>query len=325
MMRYFLRRLGHAFLMLIGVSLLSFLFTTLAPGNYLDEMRLDPQIAPETLVALRAQYQLDRPLPVRYVWWLNSLIRGKMGFSFAYNSPLAPLLMVRARNTLLLTMTATLLSWGLALPLGVWSAERLGHLPDRLLSWGTAVGLVVPDLALALGLLLFAVKSGWFPTGGMVSVDFESLSLLHKLGDLLHHMILPVAALVLSSLPLLVRHVRAAVGEVLDAPFLLAAKGYGIPKRRLLYRYALRAAANPLISLFGFSVGALLSGSLLVEVVMSWPGIGPFLLEAILARDLYVVIGGVLLSTLFLLGGNFLADVLLYWADPRIRKANGAG
>jgi peptide/nickel transport system permease protein len=325
MMRYFLRRLGHAFLMLIGVSLLSFLFTTLAPGNYLDEMRLDPQIAPETLLALRAQYQLDRPLPVRYASWLNSLIHGKMGFSFAYNSPVAPLLMVRARNTLLLTMTATLLAWGFALPLGVWSAERLGHLPDRLLSWGTAVGLVVPDLALSLGLLLFAVKSGWFPTGGMVSVDFESLSLLHKLTDLAAHMILPVAALVLSSLPLLVRHVRAAVAEVLGAPFLLAAKGHGIPKRQLLYRYALRAAANPLISLFGFSVGALLSGSLLVEVVMSWPGIGPFLLEAILARDLYVVIGGVLFSTLFLLGGNLLADVLLYWADPRIRKANGAG
>ena len=324
-MRYVLRRVGHAFLMLFGVSLLSFLFTTLAPGNYLDEMRLDPQIAPETLAALRAQYQLDQPLPVRYVSWLNSLIHGKMGFSFAYNSPVAPLLIVRARNTLLLTMVSTLFAWGLALPLGVWSAEHLGRLPDRLLSWGTAVGLVLPDLALALGLLLLAVKTGWFPPGGMVSVDFESFSLLHKLGDLLRHMILPVAALVLSSLPLLVRHVRAAVADVLGAPFLVAAKGHGIPKRRLLYHYALRAAANPLISLFGFSVGTLLSGSLLVEVVMSWPGLGPFLLEAILARDLYVVIGGVLVSTLFLLGGNFLADVLLYWADPRIRKESGAG
>lgn len=322
-MRYFLRRLGHAFVLLLGVSFLSFFFTTLAPGNYLDEMRLDPQIAPETVAALRAQYHLDQPLPVRYVFWLNSLIHGKMGFSFAYNSPVAPLLLARARNTLLLTIIATLFAWGLALPLGVWSAERLGHLPDRLLSWGTAVGLVLPDLALALGLLLFAVRSGWFPIGGMVSVDFESLSLLGKFGDLVRHMVLPVSALVLSSLPLLVQHVRAAVAEVLDAPFLLAARGHGIPKRWLLYRYALRAAANPLISLFGFSIGTLLSGSLLVEVVMSWPGLGPFLLEAILARDLYVVIGGVLLSTLFLLAGNFLADVLLYWVDPRIRTRSG--
>jgi peptide/nickel transport system permease protein len=324
MMRYFLRRLAHAFLLIFGVSILAFLFTTLAPGNYLDEMRLNPQISPETVAALRAQYELDRPLPVRYASWVSSLVRGEMGFSFAYNSPVAPLLMVRARNTLLLTVTATLLAWGIALPLGVWSAEHIGRFPDRLISWGTATLLVVPDLALALGLLVLAVRTGWFPTGGMASVDFGSFSLLHKLQDLSSHMVLPILALVLSALPLLVRHVRGAVAEVLGAPFLLAAQGHGIPRRTLLYRYALPAAANPLISLFGFSVGALLSGSLLIEVVMSWPGLGPFLLVAIMARDLYVVIGGVLFSTIFLVAGNFLADLLLYWADPRIRTESGS-
>jgi peptide/nickel transport system permease protein len=324
MMRYLLRRLSHAFLLLIGVSILAFLFATLAPGNYFDEMRLNPQIAPETVAALRAQYQLDRPLLVRYVAWLNSTIHGEMGFSFAYNSPVAPILISRARSTLLLTVTATLLAWGLALPLGVWSAERFGRWPDRLLSWGTAVLLVIPDLALVLGLLVFAVKTGWFPAGGMVSVDFENFSVIQKVRDLARHMALPVVALVLSVLPLLIRHVRAAVADVLGAPFLLAAQGHGIRRRTLLYRYALPAAANPLISLFGFSVSTLLSGSLLVEVVMSWPGLGPLLLESILSRDIYVVIGGVLLSTLFLVGGNLLADLLLYWADPRIRTESSA-
>ena len=318
-MRYLLRRFAHAFFLLIGASVLAFLFTTLAPGNYFDEMRLNPQIAPETVAALSAQYQVDRSLPLRYAAWVNSVLHGEMGFSFAYNSPVAPLLLVRARNTLLLAVTATLLAWGIALPLGVWSADRLGHLPDRMLSWGTAALMAIPDLGLALGLLMLAAMTSWFPTGGMTSVDFETFSQVHKLSDLLLHMTLPVAALVLSALPLLVRHVRAAVADVLDAPFLLAAKGHGIPQYRLLYRYALPAAANPLISLFGFSIGALLSGSLVIEVVMSWPGIGPLLVEAILARDLYVVIGGVLFSTLFLVGGNFLADTLLYWADPRIR------
>jgi peptide/nickel transport system permease protein len=325
MTRYLLRRLAHAFLLVIGVSILAFLFTTLAPGNYFDEMRLNPQIAPETLVALRAQYQLDRPLPVRYASWVNSVLHGQMGFSFAYNTPVAPLLLVRAKNTLVLTVTATLLAWAIALPLGVWSAERLGQLPDRLISWSTAALLVVPDLALALGLLVLTVRTGWFPTGGMASVDFESLSSLNKIRDLARHMALPVAALVLSALPLLVRHVRAAVADVLDAPFLLAAEGHGIPRRTLLFRYALPAAANPLVSLFGFSIGALLSGSLLIEVVMSWPGLGPFLLEAILARDIYVVIGGVLFSTIFLAAGNFLADMLLYWLDPRIRTTSTSG
>ena len=322
-MRFFLRRLRHALFLLAGVSILAFLFTTLAPGNYFDEMRLNPQISPETLAALRNQYQLDKPLALRYASWMNSVLHGQMGFSFAYNGPVAPLLFVRARNTLLLTITATLIAWVIALPLGVWSAERFGRLPDRLLSWATAGLLVIPDLALALGLLVLAVRTGWFPTGGMTSLDFQSLSLGGKIRDLVLHMTLPVAALVFSALPLLLRHVRAAVAEVLGAPFVLAAKGHGIPRRTLLYRYALRAAANPLISLFGFSVGALLSGSLLVEVVMSWPGLGPLLLESILSRDLYVVIGGVLLSTLFLVGGNFFADILLYWADPRIRTETG--
>jgi peptide/nickel transport system permease protein len=323
-MRYFLRRLMQASFLLVGVSILAFLFSAIAPGNYFDEMRLNPQISPETVAALRAQYQLDRPLPVRYARWVNSLLHGEMGFSFAYNSPVAPLLWVRARNTLLLTLTATLIAWALALPLGIWSATTLGRLPDRALSGATAAFLVIPNLVLALGLLILAVRSGWFPTGGMVSVGFESLSSVQKIRDVAWHMELPVLALVLSSLPILVRHVRAAVAEVLDVPFLRAAASHGISRGTLLYRYALRAAANPLISLFGFSVGALLSGSLLVEVVMSWPGLGPLLLEAIFARDLYVVIGGVLCSTIFLVAGNFLADVLVYWADPRIRTGAAA-
>ncbi len=324
MIRYFLRRLAHAFLLVIGASILAFFFTTLAPGNYFDEMRLNPQISPETLAALRTQYQLDRPLPIRYASWVNSVLHGQMGFSFAYNSPVAPLLLVRSKNTLLLTITATLLAWAIAIPLGVWSAERLGRLPDRVISWSTAALLVVPDLALALGLLVLAVRTRWFPTGGMVSVDFESLSSFGKIRDLAMHLALPVAALVLSTLPLLVRHVRAAVAEVLRAPFLLAAEGHGIRRGTLLYRYALPAAANPLASLFGFSIGALLSGSLLIEIVMSWPGLGPFLLEAILARDIYVVIGGVLFSTIVLAAGNFLADMLLFWLDPRIRTESAS-
>jgi peptide/nickel transport system permease protein len=323
-MRFLLRRLAHAALLLFAVSILTYLFASLAPGDYFDEMRLNPQIAPETVVALRAQYRLDRPLPLRYVRWLDSVVHGDLGYSFSYNSPVAPLLLVRARNTLVLTLTAALLAWGLALPLGVRGAENVGRLPDTLVSWMTAALLVVPDVVLALGLLLFAARSGWFPTGGLVSIDFDSLSLARKSLDLALHIMLPVSVLVLTALPLLVRHVRSAMTGVLEAPFLQAARGHGIPRRRLLYRYALPAAANPLISLFGFSVGTLLSGSLLVEVVMSWPGLGPLLVEAILSRDLFVVIGGVLLSTLFLVVGNLIADLLLYWADPRIRVESPA-
>jgi len=323
-MRYFAARFLQTLFLLVGVSFLTFLFSAMAPGNYVDEMRLNPQISPEALASLRARYQLDQPLPVRYARWLVSLAHGELGYSFAYNTPVAPLLWVRARNTLLLTLTATLITWALALLLGIWSAQTLGRLPDRALSLASAALLAIPDLVLALGLLILAARSGKFPTGGLVSVNFEALSLFEKVRDLANHMTLPIAALVLTTLPVLVRHIRSAMAEVLDAPFLRAAAAHGIPRRKLVYRYALRAAAHPLISLFGFSVGTLLSGSLLVEIVMSWPGLGPLLLEAILARDLYVVIGGVLFSMLFLVLGNFLADLLLYWADPRIRARAGA-
>jgi peptide/nickel transport system permease protein len=319
-MRYLIGRLLQTAFLLVGVSFLTFLFSSLAPGNYFDEMRLSPQVSPETLSALRAQYLLDQPLPVRYARWARSIAHGELGYSFAYNSPVAPLLWVRARNTLLLTLVATLISWILALPLGMWSAENLGRLPDRALSLATATLLAIPDLVLALGLLILAARSGLFPTGGLVSVNFESLSPFEKVRDVANHFALPVCALVLTTLPILVPHVRAAIAEVLGAPFLSAAVAHGIPRHKLLYRYALRAAAHPLISLFGFSVGTLLSGSLLVEIVMSWPGLGPLLLEAILARDLYVVIAGVLFSMIFLVMGNLFADVLLYWADPRIRS-----
>ena len=324
MIRFLLRRIAHAAFLLVGVSVLAFLFSTLAPGNYFDDMRLNPQISAERLNALRAEYQVDRPMVMRYARWARALLHGDLGFSFAYNTPVAPLLWTRARNTLLLTGTAMVLVWMLAVPLGVWSAERLGRPADVALSWATGVLLIVPDLALALGLLVLAVRSGWLPTGGMVSVGFEGFSAAHKIEDVASHMVLPVIVLVASALPVLLRHVRGAVAEALEAPFLRAATAHGISRMRLLYRYALPAAAHPLIALFGFSLGTLLSGSLLVEVVMSWPGLGPFLLEAILARDLYVVIGGVLLSTLFLVAGNFVADLLLYWADPRIR-AEGTG
>ncbi len=319
MTRYFTRRILHGLFLLFGVSLLAFLFLDLAPGNFLDEMRLNPQISSETVAALRAQYGLDRPLPVRYARWLRSVTRGEFGYSFSFNAPAGPLLWGRAKNTLLLTASAALLAWLIAVPLGVWSASRKGGIPDRLTSLGSVALLSVPDILLALGALYLASRSGWFPAGGMVSVGFESLPFWEKAKDAAAHAVLPVASLVLAALPVLLKHIRSAMAEVFDSAFLRTARGSGIPRRRLLFRYALPAAANPLISLLGLTVAALLSGSLLVEVIWSWPGLGPLLLEAILARDLYVVIGAVLLSTLFLLGGNLLADALLYWADPRIR------
>ena len=139
--------------------------------------------------------------------------------------------------------------------------------------------------------------------------------------DVVRHLALPVAVLALGMLPVLVRHVRSAMAEALDSPFALAARAHGIPRGRLLFRHLLPAAANPLVSLFGFSLGTLLSASLLIEVVMGWPGLGPLFLDAIMARDFAVVLAVVMLSTTFLVVGNLFADLAIYGLDPRIRTA----
>lgn len=318
-MRYLERRLIHSILLLIGVSVLCFLFADLAPGNFFDEMKLNPQVSPQTLAALKVQYGFDKPLPVRYFLWLKSGIRGEWGYSFAYNLPVRGLLTSRAGNTLLLTGLAALLSWLLAIPLGAWIANRPGRWSDWLCMGGTSLLLSIPELVLVLALLYLAVRTHALPVGGMASLGSEQLGFLPRLRDLGMHLVVPVSTLVLASLPLLVRHVRASIRETLNAPFIQAARGHGLSNSTLLFRYALPAAANPLISLFGFSVGGLLSASLLVEVVTGWPGLGPLLLEALMSHDMYVVVGVVMASTILMVLGNCLADVWLILADPRIR------
>jgi peptide/nickel transport system permease protein len=185
---------------------------------------------------------------------------------------------------------------------------------------GTTSGLLaVPDLLIGLMLLLVALKTGLFPTGGMFSPGAHDGDISSRARDLAVHAALPLCAIVLSTLPAILRHVRASAIDALHAPAVRAARGHGIRGWRLDLRYVLTIAANPLISLAGLSIATLLSASLLIEVVMSWPGLGPLLVEALLARDVHVVLGASMLATMFLVAGNLLADLTLFAVDPRIR------
>lgn len=312
-------RLGQRLLLLVGVSLCSFILLSAAPGNFFDDLKLNPQISSSTVAALQAQYGANRPLPERYARWVESIARGEWGYSLSYHCPVGALVWQRARNTLLLTACAILLAWMLALPWGIAEALYKGGWIDRTGEVILALLLATPDVLFALLLLLLAARTGWFPTGGMSSADAAQLSFTARIWDLGRHLFLPVVALALTTLPILARHVRSAMVGVLDAPFLTAARGHGISKFRLLYRHALPVALNSLISLFGFSVGSLLSISLLVEVILSWPGLGPLVVEAVLARDIYVVVAATMFSAVCLIAGNLLADFLLFCTDPRIR------
>lgn len=317
-MNYACRRVARTVVLLLATSIFCFVLSDLVPGSYFDELRLNPQVSPQTVAALRQQYGVDRPLPTRYLLWLKSAARGDFGYSFAYNAPVGPLLLVRARNTLILTIAATLLAWLLAVPLGALAAFRPGGWLDHTVTTGTSFMLSVPEIAVVLAVLAVAVRSHALPVGGMMSAGFDNLAWWGRVRDVGAHLVIPAGVLAFGIVAIVVRHVRSSVAEVLESPYIEAARGNGIRRSRLLFRHVLPAAANPAISLFGLSLAALLSGSLMVEVITGWPGLGPLVLEATLARDPYVVIGAVMLSAVVVVMGTLVADLLLLAFDPRI-------
>ena len=317
--RYFERRVLHTALLLAGVSVLTFSMAQLVPGSYLDELKLNPQISAETIEGLRLQYGLDQPLPVRYLRWVKSVATGDFGYSLAYNVRVRTLLWERKRSTLLLSVTAMFLAWGLALPLGIWSASCRGRWIDRLTSGASLILLGTPEAVLCLVFILIAARTEVLPTGGMTSVATQASSNLSSTFDVLRHLLIPTAALVLAALPVLLRHVRNSMCEALQGPSIQAARGHGVDDFRLLVRYALPQAANPLISLFGLSLAGLFCGSLVVEVITGWPGLGPLFLQSIFSHDFQVVLAIVMFSSALLSFANLTSDLLLYAVDPRIR------
>jgi peptide/nickel transport system permease protein len=315
--RYILQRLLQAAALLFLISVASFILARAAPGDYVNGLREDPRISEAAMNALRSRYGLDKPPAVQYALWMKSVLNGDFGYSFAYGVPVGRLLWPRARNTLLLTSIASGISWCLALAIGIVGCARERSAMRNFIRTAASLLAAIPDLLIVLALAAVAARTGLFPMGGMASTSNSSSV---SPADVTLHLLLPIAALVLVSLPVLVRHTQVAFGDAMNSSFVRAARGFGIPRRRILLAYALPAAANPLISLLGFSVGGFLSASLIIEIVMGWPGLGPLMLEALFSRDIQTVIGVTLLSAACLIAGNLMADLLIYATDPRIRR-----
>jgi len=321
MVSFILRRLLHAIPLILLICLFTFFLIDIAPGDFLTQMSLDPQISQRSVDAMRTRFGLDRSWYVQYALWLeNVLLHFDFGHSLAYKVPVFSLIKVRLANTLLLAVTAAVITWIIAIPFGVLAAWKKDSPLDRGLSFISYFGLSMPEVLSALLLLLFAAKSGLFPTGGMRSIDYESLSFFGRTIDILHHMILP--SLVLGIVPVAgrMRQMRANLLEALGSEHVLYARAKGLPERVVVLKHALRGALNPMVTLFGYTIASLLSGSLLVEVIMSWPGLGRLTVESLRAQDLYLTMGAVLTSSVMLILGNLVADILLATLDPRIRE-----
>ena len=319
MLKFVLIRLLQAIPTILGVTFISFLIIKLAPGDFLDQLKLNPQISPETIERLKKLYGLDQPTLVQYFKWLKSAVFFDLGYSFQYHTPVVELIAERIPNTLLLSVSSALISWTLSIPLGMLSAFREGSKLDKLIQAYAYSFMSIPSFFLAFIFLFIASRTGWFPIGGIQSPDFENLSLLGKVLDILHHLFIPAMTLALVSLAGLTRLVRSAVIEVLKSPMIVMLKAKGVPQR-VVVKHVFKNAMNPFTTLLGYEVASLISGAALIEIITGWPGMGMLMLDAVLSQDLFLVMGGLYIGTIMLIVGNLIADLLLAWIDPRVRE-----
>jgi peptide/nickel transport system permease protein len=319
MWSFFFKRLLHMIPLLLGVSLLTFLLMAMSPGNYFTTLSQNPQISPDTIARLKAQFHLDQPWYIQYLFWLKNVLSGNFGYSMAYKIPATALILGRLWNTFLLSFTAMIITWVIAIPLGIWAAVKKDSWVDRACSLVAFVGLSVPDVLLSLLALWFAAATGWFPVGGAQSPIHDLLTPLQQFWDRGYHLILPALVLAASSLAGIMRQMRSNLLDTLRAEYVTAARARGLGEGWVIYKHALRNAINPLLTIFGYSLAGLLSGAFIVENIMAWPGLGRLTIEAFFAKDSYLVVDCVVMATALLVIGNFIADLLLAWSDPRIR------
>jgi peptide/nickel transport system permease protein len=256
---------------------------------------------------------------VKYITWIRNVARGDLGFSLVYQRPIRELIGARLWNTVLLNGLALLVAWSLGIAISLLVAlPRRALWPAWLIGAAATLMVSIPAVLVALVLLALAVPMG-LPVGGMTSANWDDLGLMSRMLDVLRHLILPVAAVSVVWLPLVIRHTRSALQQSLSEPYIVTARAKGLTGTRVLIAHALRNALNPLATFFGLSVSALLSASLPVEVVMGWPGLGQLTYDAVLKRDIFLVMDLAVIAALLLLVGNLLGDALLYLSDPRLK------
>jgi peptide/nickel transport system permease protein len=306
MIAYLARRLAFAAFLVFAVSSASLLLAKLAPGDFaVQSIGLEGR--PETVAQFRERYGLNRSVGAQYRAWLAGAARLDFGQSLLFDRPVADLIPERAANTAILALTALVGATVVGLPLGVISGSRRGALSHAIRTVSVLL-LSMPPLLTSLFFVFAAARTGWLPVGGMTSAAG---------GDLLRHLIVPAAALALPLAALFERLQSQAMSEVIDQPYMVATHARGVPRRRAVWRDALKSALGPVAAVYGVVVGTLLSGSFAVETITAWPGLGQLMLAAIRARDVYLVAGCAAAGSVFLAAGTLLSDAALALVDPR--------
>ncbi len=326
MLAYLIRRLGLAIVTIWAITVVTFVIIQLPPGDFVDayiaqSAAMGSAITQAEADALRQAYGLDQPVFVQYFKWLGMILRGEFGLSFEFGRPVTEVIGDRLWLTIVLSIGALIVTWGLALPIGIYSAVRQYSVGDYLFTLVGFIGLAVPNFLLALLVMYFSFRWFGMNVGGLFSAEFELAPWsLAKLWDLTKHLPLPVVILALAGTAQLVRIMRANLLDELRRPYVVTARAKGLPEKRVIMKYPVRAALNPFASTIGYLLPFVVSGSIIVSVVLSLPTVGPLLLRSLVSQDMLLASTIILLLGVLTVIGTFISDLLLMWIDPKIRQ-----
>jgi peptide/nickel transport system permease protein len=323
--RFLLRRLGFMAIVLVVISIVSFVIIQLPPGDYLTSYitQLEKQgtrIPREQVEYLRKQYGLDQPIYVQYYKWITKFLRGDMGFSFAWNRPVNELVWERLGLTIAVSLSSLVFTWIIAFPIGVYTALNQYTVGDYFFTFLSFIGLAVPNFMLALILMYVGFKYLGINVGGLFSPQYVNAPWsMGKFIDLLQHLWVPTIVIGTAGTAGLVRIMRSNLLDELSKPYVVTAKAKGIPNSKVVLKYPVRIAMNPFISTIGWTLPAIISGETITSIVLNLPTTGPLLLNALICQDMYLAGSLIMLLSVLTVIGTFISDIMLALIDPRIR------
>lgn len=325
MIAYVTRRLILALVTIWAISVISYAIIQLPPGDFVDSYIANlsasgSMVSAQEAEAMREQYGLNKPIWVQYWKWISRVVRGDFGMSMEWNRPVTEVIGDRIWLTIVISIAAIILTWGIALPIGIYSAVRQYSIADYIFTFVGFVGLAVPNFLLALIILYLAFRYFDASIGGLFSPQYEVAAWSWaKVWDLMLHLPLPALILALAGTAQLIRIMRANLLDELRRPYVTTARARGLQEWRVIMKYPVRAALNPFASTIGYLLPFVVSGSIVVSLVLSLPTVGPLLLRALVAQDMFLAGAIVLFLGVLTVIGTFLSDLVLMWIDPRIR------
>ena len=325
MVSYIVRRFFMAILTVLAISILAFVIIQLPPGDYVTSYIASMSASGSAVSqgeaeALRQQLGLDKPIYVQYLKWFGLILQGNFGMAMEWGRPVKDVIGDRIWLTVVISFAAIVFTWALALPIGIYSAVKRYSIADYIFTFIGFLGLAIPGFMLALIVMYVGFAYFGASVGGLFSADFaEAPWSMAKVWDLIKHLPVPAIVLGVSGTAQMIRIMRSNLLDELRKPYVMTARARGLAEGKVIMKYPVRVALNPFVSTIGYLLPYVVSGSLIVSLVLSLPTVGPLLLKALVAQDMFLTGTIVLLLGVMTVIGTFISDLLLMWIDPRIR------